>query len=372
MKEGEPILGGPQANPGVTSTSNSAPSAPVFGAQLVTSAAPQNITTGGVSPSSLEPQPSANPLPLQPQAVSQPQIGSQSQFASQPISSGTGDMILSGATSKLKKKKIIIISAIIILFITAIFIIIKLITAGPTQKISDDQYDEATRYSQKSSNIVRLINDGINGQLSIYDLLIADRIIENSGFLANDISLSAISLGSNAEDTSSILVDARDALPDLEVFINELTNKNYISNVKNVAQNIQKDLGEYSAVINSFSSTVLQLRQAFISDDYGQEIYNFIYNNSLSSAGIGNFLYFYAVDYHSFDSLLSTCQANREESICLDVASLRNLRHMIRDSQTTQYLLNSLIDENRLSTINKVNSELEQLSNNIRESIYNE
>ena len=128
MKEGEPILGGPQANPGVTNVPNGATSAPTFGPQPIAS----NTTQEPVSPNpasraifSQTPPPSSftqsstNPLPPQ-HYTPQQQIVQQPQ----PISSGTGDIIISTATQKSnKKKKIATVSAVITILVILITVV---------------------------------------------------------------------------------------------------------------------------------------------------------------------------------------------------------------------------------------------------------
>ena len=107
MKEGEPVLGGPQANPGGIQSSN-------FGVQPTTSAIAQPQPT---PIQSAQPQ-SISQSPIQPQTtpyISQPP----SHFSQRPISSDMSDVTLSPPQPKSSKKTPFII-LIILLIITAI------------------------------------------------------------------------------------------------------------------------------------------------------------------------------------------------------------------------------------------------------------
>ena len=102
MKEGEPVLGGDQANPGGIQT-------PTPGTQPVVSATPQPVQSQPQAQPQIQPQFQTQQPTQSNQYINQPP----SHFAPQPITSGTGDIVFANSAPK-KSKKIAIILAIIV------------------------------------------------------------------------------------------------------------------------------------------------------------------------------------------------------------------------------------------------------------------
>ena len=157
MKEGEPVLGGPQVTPGNIQPAN--PGVQPMGfetlqnTQATQSAqapsqtfAPNNTAGGGVQLNNLAPQ----PQPISQLHQFQPQTQSQFPAQSTSIISGTGDITLNNTPPKKSKKGLIIaiIVAMIIIGVSALFLVIGTINKG-TQ---EDLFGNFISYLENGNN----------------------------------------------------------------------------------------------------------------------------------------------------------------------------------------------------------------------------
>lgn len=137
MKEGEPILGGPQANPGATDVPNP-------GMQPVSPIVSQNNIPAS--------------RPVIPSLTRRPQFAPQPQIQPQPISPVGGDIVLSNPNPKPKSKKTLIITLALV-FIAIVVSVLFFVLHSTTFKEELDKeainnfamlYEETlTQYSQQ-------------------------------------------------------------------------------------------------------------------------------------------------------------------------------------------------------------------------------
>lgn len=318
-----------------------------------------------LSPPSFSPHP--NPVPTN----SFVNTISTSSFSNTPttVFPNAGDVVLSEPKPKksnLKKWLIVIISVLASgVAIFGIITLISTIAAGPVQQVTAEQYDELNTDFSGLSQTYEMIEDGLNGNLSVYDLLLAD-------YFYNDIPplYDAIYNRTYWEPKSYNISDTLNNTPEyatnLENTINTMFGINYPSEIKKKVQELHDLLPNYVSVASSFVNNLSLLKIAFIENNY--DSINEIISNDTTLFDIS----LNTSDYIDVMSAWDTCMANIGSDLCTDPIAQGKIENIINDKSTAKSIFTTLLSDEDINLIQSTNFNLEQLLNLIVEQQYAE
>lgn len=312
------------------------------------------------SPSSFPPRP--NPVPASPFA----NTASPNPFSSTPtaVFPNTGDVVLSGSEQKksnLKKWLIVIISVLAVgAAIFGVITLISNIAAGPVQQVTAEQYYELNADFSTLSQTYEIIEDGLNGNLSIYDLLLADYFYNDIPPLYNAI-YNRTYWEPKSYNVSDIIEGTPKHADNLENTINAMYGINYPSEIKKKVKELYDSSSNYTSVISSFANNLSVLRTAFIKNnsDAMDEIISdntTLFNISLNTT-----------DYIDVISAWDACAANMGSDLCADPIAQGKIENIINDKSTVSSIFAALLSDDDINLIQSTNSNLKKLLNSIVE-----
>ncbi len=385
MEEGEPILGGPQAASGSTAASN-------VGPQPINPAAPAAPSTDFSSfQSNAQPNASLSSSPTQPISPARPQSvprltnrfsdrAALNQPSQAPLINSTpqnmqfvqpnpqidsyASEIMSSPAPQPKKSKKWIAVVLILLALTGIGVaavmFVPTLLTGPVQELTKEQYD---KIYDSSANLIQMgdfIEDGSNGEISTYDLLLKKYLSDNNKTLAEAIASSAIIWNAKQYDISYLLESVPNDLSGMREAINDLSNNNYSSNIKKKAKEIQNDFDQYSEIINSLIVDISDIEDAFSESD-DEKIEKIIETKDMNK-DIIDFLSVYDEKFQSVLAYWEECTADKDAADCKNNLNINNIQALVDDTRISQEIINSIVDDSSLELIKRVNTNISELN----------
>ena len=336
-----------------------------FQSQQFQSPQPLQPSPQPLSPSSFPPQPNLTPTSPLANATSP------SSFPNTPttVFPNAGDLVLSEPKPKksnLKKWLIVIISVLASgVAIFGIITLISTIAAGPVQQVTAEQYDELSTDFSGLSQTYEMIEDGLNGNLNVYDLLLAD-------YFYNDIPLLYDAIYNRtywepkSYDISDILENTQGYADDLKNTINVMHDINYPSEIKKKVQELYVSSSSYASIVSSFTNNLSLLRAAFIENNYDSMNEIISDNTTLFNISLNT------TDYIDVMSAWDTCMANIGSDLCTDPIAQGKIENIINDKSTAKSIFTTLLSDEDINLIQSTNFNLEQLLNLIVEQQYAE
>lgn len=384
MEEGEPILGGTQAMPGNTTTSNVGPqpinpavptasstdfssfqsgtqsSAPLVSTpfQSIPSARPQSVPR---LTNRFSDRAALNQTPRTPIINNAPQNMQFVQPAPQ-VDSYASDIISNPTPTQPKKSKRWIAIVLVLLALTGIGVgavmFVPTLLAGPVQEVTKEQYLELYDSQKVLGEMDKIIEAGINKELSIYELLLADYLAENDEVL-NEIFLNKTNWGLRY-DIPGILQNTHNSITKLEDTINPMSELNYPADIKEKIKKIHNNLPNYSAALNNLVDKLSNFRTAFINYDI-EAIRKLIDNEDI--------VFYLSHEYADFFDIYTSwnqCAQGDDNTLCVESLDQEKVKSLTNDTKTVEAVFNAFLTEEDRSTIKDTSDNIQQLVDSIK------